>query len=87
MKGAPETSAGATTRAARTSATRIKSIVFPEWVVYIYYDITVPNIIIDYLKKMDNVELKFINKRSFSYPFPISHFLIFQEQADNQSKL
>lgn len=40
--------------------------IFPDWVVYIYYDNTVPDIIINYLEKMDNVELKFIEKPSGS---------------------
>lgn len=38
--------------------------IFPDWIVYIYYDNTVPKIIVDYLKTMDNVELKFIKKPS-----------------------
>lgn len=40
--------------------------IFPDWIVYVYYDNTVPNIIINYLNKMDNVELKFIDKPSGS---------------------
>ena len=40
--------------------------IFPDWVVYIYYDNTVSRIIVNYLKKMNNVELKFIEKSSGS---------------------
>ena len=38
--------------------------IFPEWICRYYYDSTVPNIIIDYLKKLDNVELIFIKQNS-----------------------
>lgn len=34
---------------------------FPGWVCRYYYDTSVPDIIIDYLKNLDNVELFFIN--------------------------
>ena len=40
--------------------------IFPDWIVYIYYDITVPKIVIEYLGKMQNVELKFIDTPSGS---------------------
>ena len=42
----------------------IAKIIFPEWICRFYYDSTVPNIIIDYLKKLDNVELVFIKEKS-----------------------
>ena len=38
--------------------------IFPEWICRYYYDSTVPNIIIDYLKNLANVELVFIKEKS-----------------------
>lgn len=37
---------------------------FPEWICRYYYDLTVPNIIIDNKKNLDNVELVFIKENS-----------------------
>ena len=39
---------------------------FPEWICRYYYDNTVPEIIIDFLKSLDNTELVFIEKQSGS---------------------
>ena len=39
---------------------------FPEWICRYYYDNTVPEIIINYLKSLDNTELVFIEKPSGS---------------------
>ena len=37
---------------------------FPDWICRFYYDSTVPQIIVDYLKSLDNVEMMFVEKPS-----------------------
>jgi protein O-GlcNAc transferase len=38
--------------------------IFPGWICRYYYDVTVPKIIIDYLKNLDNTELIYIEEKS-----------------------